>query len=90
MCGRNRPADAVLLAYADARGDWIAFALSDAVMDRPDVARTLRSDEQLWSGWRAVFARNTLPPGVEISAWGVDAKDAKLYRLKTQGRVLNP
>jgi hypothetical protein len=90
LTGRDRPADGVLLAYADARGEWIAFALSDGVMDRPDVARTLRCGEQLWSGWRAAFARNALPPGVEISAWAVDAKDAKLYRLKTQGRLLNP
>jgi len=87
--GRNRPADAVLLAYADARGEWIAFALSDAVFDRPDVARISRSSEQLWSGWRAAFSPEALPPGAEISAWAVDAKDSKLYRLKTKERVFN-
>jgi hypothetical protein len=87
--GRNRPADSVLLAYANERGDWIAFALSDAVIDRPDVAGTLRSPEQLWSGWRAVFARDALPQRAEISAWAVDAKDAKLYRLQAKERLFN-
>jgi hypothetical protein len=90
LIGRRRPADAVLLAYADARGEWTAFALSDAVIDRPDVAKTLRSSEQLWSGWRAVFPRDAVPPGAEISAWAVDAKDAKLYRLEARERMFNP
>jgi hypothetical protein len=90
LIGRHRPADAVLLAYADARGEWTAFAMSDAVIDRPDVAKTLRSSEQAWSGWRAVFPRDAVPPGAEISAWAVDAKDAKLYRLQVLQRLFNP
>ena len=87
---RNRPADAVVLAFANEHGDWVAFAHSDAVLERPDVARALRSAEQLWSGWRVVFPGNALPKGAEISAWAVDAKEAKLYRLKTKGPILNP
>jgi hypothetical protein len=90
LSDRHRPADAVLLAYADARGEWTAFALSNAVIDRPDVARMLRRSEQLWSGWRAVFPRDAVPPGAEISAWAVDAKDAKLYRLRARERLFNP
>jgi hypothetical protein len=87
---RNRPADAVLLAYAEPNGDWIAFALSDVVLERQDIAKTLGSADQLWSGWRAVFPRDGLPPGTEISAWAVDAKEAKLYRLQTQEPLFNP
>jgi hypothetical protein len=87
---RNRPADAVLLAFANEKGDWVAFAHSDAVLDRPDIAHTLRSADQLWSGWRVVFRGDALPKGAEISAWAVDAKEAKLYRLKTKERILNP
>jgi hypothetical protein len=87
---RNRPADAVVLAFANQQGDWVAFAHSDAVLERPDVARTLRSAEQLWSGWRVVFRGDALPKGAEISAWAVDAKDAKLYRLKMRDRIVNP
>ena len=89
LSGRHRPADAVLLAYANARGEWTAFALSDAVIDRLDVAKTLRSSEQLWSGWRAVFLQDAVPAGAEISAWAVDAKDAKLYRLQARERMFN-
>jgi hypothetical protein len=87
---RKRPADAVLLAYADVHGGWIAFALSSAVINRPDVARTLHSSEQLWSGWRAVFPGDAVPPGAEISAWAVDAKEAKLYRLQAPHSLFNP
>ncbi len=87
--GRNRPADAVVLAYADEHGNWIAFALSDAVLNRPDVVKALRNTEQLWSGWRVVIGRDALPRGAEISAWAVDAKDAKLYRLKTTEKIFN-
>lgn len=85
--GRRRPADCVVLAYADEQGEWIVFALSNAVLSRPDVVKALRSREQLWSGWRVVFSRETVPPGAKISAWAVDAKDAKLYRLKEIGNV---
>lgn len=89
LTGRNRPADAVLFAYADEHGNWIAFALSDAVLNRPDVVQALHSPEQLWSGWRVVITRDALPKGAEISAWAVDAKDAKLYRLKAKEKMFN-
>ncbi len=89
LVGHNRPADGVLLAYANDRGDWIAFALSDAVVDRPDVAKSLNKPEQLWSGWRATFARKAVPVGAELSAWAIDAKDAKVYRLRTSIRMVN-
>jgi hypothetical protein len=89
LTARKRPADAVLLAYANERGEWIAFALSDAVLERPDVVTTLGLRDQLWSGWRAIFAPDAAPAGAEISAWAVDAKEPKLYRLKTQERIFN-
>jgi hypothetical protein len=79
---RGHPADCVVLAYADERGEWIIFALSNAVSSRSDVAEKLRQPEYLWSGWRVVFSQGALPKGAKISAWAVDAKNAKLYRLK--------
>jgi hypothetical protein len=85
----KRPADAVLLAYANERGEWIAFALSDAVLERPDVVASLGRREQLWSGWRAVFPPEAAPAGAEISAWAVDARQPKIYRLKTTERIFN-
>ena len=90
LTARKRPADGVLLAYANERGDWIAFALSDAVLSRPDVARTLGSTDQLWSGWRVRFAANALPKDAQISAWAISAREPKLYRLKATGPMLNP
>jgi hypothetical protein len=89
LSGRHRPADAVLLAYADAQSGWIGFALSNAVVNRPDVAMALHSSAQRWSGWSAAFPRDAVPPGAEISAWAVDAKDAKLYRLLGGERMFN-
>jgi hypothetical protein len=83
--GKGRPADCVVLAYADPGGEWIVFALSDAVVTRADVAETLGTGEQLWSGWRVRFSRDAVPAGAKISAWAVDAKGAKLYRLKEAG-----
>lgn len=87
--GKGRPADCVVLAYADERGEWIVFALSDAVVNRADVVETLKNREQLWSGWRVAFSRDAVPSGAKISAWAVDAKGAKLYRLKEVGNVSN-
>ncbi|MEY2496870.1 MAG: hypothetical protein QOD12_426 [Verrucomicrobiota bacterium] len=82
LSGKGRPADCVVLAYGNEKGEWIAFALSHSVESRPDVARVLNDAEQQWSGWRASFPRRAVPSGAQISAWAVDAKDAKLYRLK--------
>ncbi|MFL6589863.1 MAG: hypothetical protein ACJ8M4_06785 [Chthoniobacterales bacterium] len=80
----DRPADCVVLAYEDERGEWIAFALSNAVVPRPDVARVLKNREQVWSGWSAEFPVAAVPKGARLSAWGLDAKAVKLYRLNTK------
>jgi hypothetical protein len=85
--GKGRPADCVVLAYAAKPGEWIVFALSDVVLTRPDVVETLGDREQLWSGWRVEFSRKAVPAGAKISAWAVDAKGAKLYRLKEAGNI---
>ena len=79
----DRPADCVVLAYENESSEWIAFALSNITMPRPDVAQALHNPEQLWAGWRAEFPVAGLPAGARLSAWGVDAKAGKLYRLKT-------
>jgi len=80
---KGRPADCVVLAYADDRGEWIAFALSDALENRPDVVRVLGKQQYLWSGWHASFSAEAVPRGKKISAWALDAKEARLYRLKS-------
>jgi len=80
---KGRPADCVILAYEDHLGEWIAVAASSAVVARGDVAREVHNVAQLWSGWQAEFSTAGLPKGARISAWGLDAKEAKLYRLKS-------
>jgi hypothetical protein len=79
---KGRPADAVVLAYETSDRGWIAFAFSDEVARRPDVARALRNRNQIWSGWAATFLRKAVPAGARISAWGLDAEVPKLYRLE--------
>lgn len=82
---RGRPADCVVLAHSTPDGEVI-FAISEKVEHRGDVARSLGGggDYEL-SGWRATFSRDAVPAGATISAWAVDAKDAKLFRLKEGG-----
>jgi hypothetical protein len=86
--GKDRPADAVLLAYQNANGGWTAFALSDAVVRRRDIQKLLRDSDLLWSGWTATFPRTAVPEGAVISAWGVDIEGPRLYRLKQNGPEL--
>jgi hypothetical protein len=89
LTGRGRSADGVVLAYADERGEWIAFAFSDGILNRPDVTRLMGTSEYDGAGWRAEFPISAAPPAAQISAWAVDAKEAKLYRLKAERPMLN-
>ena len=84
LVGKKKPADGVVLAYGDDKGEWIAFALSNGPEVRADVVKTLGKPDQIWSGWRVTFSRDAVPPGAKISVWALDAKDAKLYRLGAQ------
>ena len=79
---RGRPADCVLLAYDTPEGE-VLFAISDAIEHRGDVMQSLGDRDYELSGWRATFSRASIPAGATLSAWAVDAKDAKIYRLKT-------
>ena len=80
--GKGRPADAVLLAYQNAEGIWVAFTMSDVVVRRHDIKKMMRNRDQLWSGWAATFRREAVPPGAPISAWAVDVDEPRLYRLR--------
>ena len=86
---KNRPADAVVLAYSDPAGRWIIFGMSDTIVRRPDVATRFGTDDQLWSGWSANFAATAVPVGSQLSAWAVDGDGPKLYRLKDNTRGID-
>ncbi len=79
---KDKPADAVLLAYETPERGWIAFAMSDATVRRKDIKKKFRNEDLLWSGWAATFRRDAVPPGAAISAWAVDIDGPRLYRLK--------
>jgi hypothetical protein len=83
---QRRSADCVVLTYEREDREAIAFAMSNTIEMRPDVASEHRRRDWLWSGWRAVFRADAVPKGAKISAWAFDAKQAKMYRL---GGVLN-
>ena len=78
---KSRPADCVVLAYQTPGQEWIAVAISDKVVRRPDVVDLLDDEDQLWSGWTAKVPMRALPPGAKLSAWAFDAEDSKVYRL---------
>lgn len=82
--GKGRPADCVVLAYDTPDGE-VLFAISNVVESRGDVMKSLGERDYELSGWRATFPRAAVPAGAILSAWAVDAKDAKLFRLKENG-----
>lgn len=80
--GKGRTADAVVLTYDTPTGDAIAFAMSEEVINRREIARELHDKGKALCGWSATFPRTALPTGAQISAWAIDAKIPKLYRLE--------
>jgi hypothetical protein len=89
LADQGRSADCVLLAYEREDHEWIAFAISSSIEMRPDVAQWHHRRDWLWTGWRAVFRSDAVPKGANISAWAVDAKQAKVYRLGASVDKLN-
>ena len=78
----RRVADCVIVAYDSAERGPIAFGVTDEVVARTDVARSLHRKELVGSGWRVHFDRSVLPAGPQqITAWAFDAKTGKLYQL---------
>lgn len=87
---KGRAPDAILFAYETPERTWNAFAISDSVVKRRDIARLLKDEAHVWAGWSATFPRDAVPPGARISAWAVDADVPKLYRLKQNAVVATP
>jgi hypothetical protein len=75
--GRGEPADAILLAHENARGESTIFAVFIA---------TQMSGLEPAAGagaWRASFAASKLPAdAVSVSAWAFDALSGKAFRLR--------
>ena len=66
----DRPADAVLLAYAAEGGEPTLFAVAEV------------GAEGVAEGWRKTVSLSTLPTGkVTISAWAFDSLEGKAFQL---------
>lgn len=87
---QGRSADCVILAYEREDHEWIAFAISSSIEMRPDVSELRHRPDWVWTGWRAVFPADAIPKGSNITAWAVDAKQAKVYRLGAGVDRLDP
>ncbi|MGI8480476.1 MAG: hypothetical protein ACR2MF_00160, partial [Chthoniobacterales bacterium] len=83
---KRRQADCVVLAYELPSEEPVLFAMSNTVEARPDIARRLRNDDQLWTGWTATYSERAVPTGAKVSFWAVDADGPKFYRLSDSSR----
>lgn len=80
---RQRPADAVMLAYDDPSGAPTLFALALVGSATPDISKSHNGNSiYLLTGWEKVFNKSVLPVGVKvIRAYAYDAESAKAYML---------
>lgn len=85
---RHKRADGIVLAFLDSDGHWIALTMAAEREDRSD-RETLVGDRSLKNiGWRARFPAAILPPEArELSAWAIDARTGKSYKLEGTPRV---
>ncbi|XWK90414.1 MAG: hypothetical protein U7127_10300 [Phormidium sp.] len=79
---KKEPADAVILTYEKSQGEDIIFAVFDNRVERPDVAKAVKTRAYLMSGWHKTFPASRLPKGlVKINAWAFDTEKAKAYKV---------
>ena len=79
---KRKPADAVVLTYAELKGKDIIFAISDTRVKRPDVVKGTKNQAYSMSGWQKTFPASRLPKGLlKINAWAFDTDRAKAYQI---------
>jgi hypothetical protein len=82
---KDKPADGVLLTYADANGEPTLFGAlggADMVKERPDVVKALGTDAYFRSGWQGSFSSSAVPEdSTEIVAWAFDAETKRAFKL---------
>ena len=79
---KARQADCVVISYEQPGAEPVLFAMSNSVELRWDIARRSWPNEYLWTGWKASFPGNAVPPGAKLSFWAVDTDGPTLYRLE--------
>src|ERR1700686_3229263 len=85
---RHERADGIVLAFLNSAGEWIALTMAAERIERSDIntrggGRSLKN-----VGWRARIPAAVLPPEAhELSAWAIDAKTGKSYKLDGSQKV---
>ena len=85
---RHERADGIVLAFLNSAGEWIALTMAAERTERSDI-NTMVGDRSLKNiGWRARFPAAILPPEAhELSAWAIDGKTGKSYKLDGSQKV---
>lgn len=85
---RQERADGIVLAFLHSNGDWMALTMAAERDDRSD-SQDLAGDRSLKNiGWRARFPAAILPlEAHELSAWALDARTGKSYKLEGTQRL---
>jgi hypothetical protein len=92
--GSLRPADAILLAYQNAEGEWIMFGMTQAYGVPYFLSRSMGKDmyaiipgrdpwpSSMMCPWdREVYIHEEPPPGAKITAWAYDANFRQIHRV---------
>jgi hypothetical protein len=79
---RRERADGIVLAFLNPAEQWIALTMAGERLERPDI-NLMPGDRSLKNvGWRASIPASVLPPQArELSAWAIDARTGKSYKL---------
>jgi hypothetical protein len=97
--GQSRPADGIILAYKNAEGAWIMFAMTQEMTFPRFLRETLGPDLQYlyrpslserhnFAGFEVDVDRSLLPPGdVEVAAFAFDFKKLGFYQLPNRYTV---
>jgi hypothetical protein len=79
---RSEAADAVLLAYRNAAGEDIIFALATTGTENDFITLAYRETGNADPHWQATFNRQEIPAAANnITAWAFDAQTGKLFPL---------
>jgi hypothetical protein len=85
--GQER-ADGIVLAFLHSDGSWVPLTMAAEREDRPDSENLVGGRSLKNIGWRARFPAALLPPEArELSAWAIDARTGKSYKLEGTPQV---
>ncbi len=80
--GRGRPADAVLLAYAEDSGEPVIFAMAQMRAGPPSLSALLGKIDSDTCRWEKSISPGEAPAfPMRLSAWAFDATEGKAHKL---------